>query len=74
MEDRFRQAITDKYGQQKKHLLPREEYNQTIEDIKTAKNDQKVVCNIIFSLGMYIFIALIIQLFIKKNYLKEKIQ
>ena len=41
MEDRFRQAITDKYGQQKKHLLPREEYNQTIEDIKTAKKGSK---------------------------------
>ena len=39
MEERFRQAIAKKYGQDKtnKHLLSKEDYYRTIEDIKTAK-------------------------------------
>ena len=43
MEERFRQAIADKYGQDKtnKHLLSREDYYRTIEDIKTAKKGTK---------------------------------
>ena len=43
MEERFRQAIADKYGLDKtnKHLLSKEAYFRTIEDIKTAKKGAK---------------------------------
>lgn len=43
MEERFRHALAEKYGQGKtnNYLMPKENYYRIIEDIKTPKKGSK---------------------------------